>query len=134
MTYLVKSPARRSTWPPAHYVAPVRRRSVAQGPAVNIQETDEAFILSLMAPGRKREQFELSVDKDVLSIHGQAPEGTEGMKYTHREFGLVDFERRFHLPETIDAARVSARYDDGVLYITLPKTEPVQTVRSISVQ
>jgi len=112
----------------------VRGPQAAPRPAVNIAETDEAFELSLAVPGWQRDCFTLSVEQDQLKIAGQAPEATEETRYTRREFVQGDFERRFHLPETIDAEGIEATYAEGILRISLPKVDPKPSARSISVQ
>ena len=101
-------------------------------PSVNIIETDEAFEVKLAAPGLKKEDFEIKVDKDQLLVKvtqeestSEASDETEetGPKYRRREFDFSSFSRSFHLPETIDSDAINAAYTDGVLTFTLNKKE-----------
>ena len=103
-------------------------------PSVNIIETDEAFEVKLAAPGLKKEDFQIKIDKDQLLV-SVAPEETKeteenkeeaaeaGPKYRRREFDFGSFSRSFHLHETIDSEAIKATYTDGVLTITLNKKE-----------
>ena len=95
-------------------------------PPVNIKETDNAFTVSLMAPGFKKENFNLEVDNDLLTISSEVKnektEQEEG-KFTRREFSYSSFKRAFTLPETVNTDDINAAYEDGILTITLPKKE-----------
>lgn len=98
-------------------------------PSVNIIEEDEAFEVKLAAPGLKKEDFEIKIDKDQLLVKVSQEEvkdeGSEeaGPTYRRREFDYGSFSRSFHLPETIDTEAIKATYTDGVLTITLNKKE-----------
>ena len=106
-------------------------------PKVNIVETVEEFRIELAAPGLKKENFELKVEKDLLwikGIQGKEAEATEG-KYSKREFAFGVFERRFRLPETINTEGIEANYENGILTVSLPKLEDqVNTPRKIEIQ
>lgn len=94
-------------------------------PAVNIKEGEEDFQLELAVPGHKKEDFNIEVDKDVLTVSLEIKsEETDKMEnYTRREFTLKSFKRAFTLPESIDADKINAAYIDGILKFTLPKKE-----------
>jgi len=98
-------------------------------PPVNIKETETAFSVMLVAPGLKKEDFNIEVDKDVLTISSQVnpeqPEQMEG-KFTRREFVQASFKRAFTLPETVKEDEINAVYADGILTLTLPKKEEAQ--------
>ncbi len=99
---------------------------LAHVPAVNIKETDASFNLELAAPGLKKEDFNLELDNDVLTISAEittdeALETTE--KFTRREFNYQSFKRVFTLPEEVDESKISANYNQGVLNVFLPKKE-----------
>lgn len=95
-------------------------------PPVNIKETDAAFALELVAPGLKKENFNIEIDKELLTISSEnkteKAEEQEG-KFTRREFRTASFKRSFKLPENIKADEINAAYQDGILSITLPKKE-----------
>ncbi len=96
-------------------------------PAVNIRETDTAFVVELAAPGRKREDFKIEVHDKVLSISSERKEQKEEKdaqgKYTRREFGYERFHRAFTLSDQVVDEHIQARYEAGVLQVELPKKE-----------
>lgn len=102
---------------------PQTYRSIAP---VNIRETENAYAVELMAPGFKKEDFNIELDNDLLTISLEVKkentEQEEG-KYTRKEFSYSSFRRSFTLPETINAEEINATYQDGILKITLPKRE-----------
>lgn len=94
-------------------------------PAVNIQENEKDFLLELAVPGRKKDDFTMDVDDNVLTIAAEnknTKEVNEG-NYSRREFNYSSFKRAFTLPETVNEDSIKANYEDGVLTITLPKKE-----------
>tara|TARA_B100001093_G_C26325519_1_gene799546 strand:+ start:24 stop:452 length:429 start_codon:yes stop_codon:yes gene_type:complete len=94
-------------------------------PPVNIRETEGSFTVELMAPGMKKEDFNLEIDNDLLTISAEVKaENTEDNgKFTRREFSFTSFKRSFTLPETVKEDDINAVYEDGILKITLPKKE-----------
>ncbi len=107
-------------------------------PAVNIIETDENFKLELAAPGLKKEDFKISIDNDMLTISSEkkTESGTSGEKYTRKEFTYSSFTRTFTLPEMVDADKINASYEDGLMRVTLPKKEEAKpkAPREVKVQ
>ncbi len=94
-------------------------------PAVNIAEGERDFTLELAIPGQKKEDFNVEVDNDILTISMDAKdEKTEkDGEYTRREFRYTSFKRAFNLPETVNQEDIKADYKDGILRFTLPKKE-----------
>lgn len=96
-------------------------------PAVNIKETDNEFSVELAAPGKKKEDFSIEVDDNVLCISSEAKTETEEKekngKYTRKEFSYSSFKRAFTLPESVNESKIKANYNDGVLNVILPKKE-----------
>ena len=94
-------------------------------PAVNIREGETHFTLELAVPGQKREDFNVEVDNDVLTISMESKdEKTEKEgEYTRREFRYSAFRRAFTLPETVNQEDIRADYKDGILRFSLPKKE-----------
>ncbi|MCP4975807.1 MAG: Hsp20/alpha crystallin family protein [Maribacter sp.] len=94
-------------------------------PAVNIKETEKDFELELAVPGRKKEDFKIEINENVLTISTESntEENVEKDYYTRREFTYSSFKRAFTLPETIDEDNIKANYDNGILKFTLPKKE-----------
>jgi HSP20 family protein len=97
---------------------------------VNIKETDTTYEMHLMAPGLKKEEFKLNVDKNVLHVtYDHKEETTEGVpsdKWLRKEYKLRTFRRSFTLNDKVNIQEISAKYNDGVLVVTLPKKEPAQ--------
>jgi len=94
-------------------------RGALIAPAVDIFENDDALTLVADLPGVSKEQLELGIDRQVLTIEGRIDRAEEGALY--REFGSNGFYRRFHLPENLDLNQTSAELKDGVLTLRLPK-------------
>jgi HSP20 family protein len=94
-------------------------------PPVNIRETDMTFEVELSAPGKAKEDFNIELDNDMLTISSeQKSENTsEDGKFTRREFSHSSFRRSFTLPETVKEDEIKASYENGILKITLPKRE-----------
>ncbi|MGI4751327.1 MAG: Hsp20/alpha crystallin family protein [Janthinobacterium lividum] len=106
-------------------------------PAINIAETDGDFQIELAAPGLKKEDFKINVEKNVLSISADKKNenNEEGKKFSKREFSYASFNRSFNLPETIDNQKIEAAYTDGVLKLTIAKKEEAKIqAREIAVQ
>lgn len=94
-------------------------------PAVNIIEHDNGFELELSVPGRSKEDFNIEVDDNVLTVSSEiaSEEKTEDAKYTRREFSLGSFKRVFTLPDSVNVDGIKADYTNGVLTFALPKKE-----------
>ena len=101
------------------------QQRMANVPAVNISENDDAFVLEVAAPGMKRENFSLNVEENRLIIEGRVEEEkeTNEKNYNRREFNFSSFQRTFTLPKSVDQENIKASYNDGILHIELPKKE-----------
>lgn len=100
-------------------------------PSVNVLEKDDAYILEVAAPGMKKSDFEVHVDNGVLRIKAETEHKSEddGEKYMRREFSYQRFTRSFALPENVSEDLIQAGYEDGVLRVELPKSEPTPEMR-----
>jgi len=97
---------------------------VSRVPAVNIAENENEFHIELAAPGLKKEDFKINLDKNVLSVSADKKvENVEGTKFSKREYNYTSFTRSFTLPETVDHSKINAEYTDGVLKLTVAKRE-----------
>jgi HSP20 family protein len=92
-------------------------------PAVDLTETDTAFIVKAEMPGISKDQVTISVREDSITIKGEQKKETEKKeeRYHLRETYQGYFERALALPGVIDAGKASAKMEDGVLTVTLPK-------------
>lgn len=108
-----------------------------QTPAVNIIEHNDSFIVEVAAPGLKKEDFEIELDHNLLTVSTELENETENTndKYTRREFNYQSFKRSFTLPKSVNVAKIGANYVDGVLRLELPKKEEakVQPKRLIEI-
>lgn len=97
-------------------------------PPVNIKEADGYFAVELIAPGLKKEDFNIEVENGLLTISSEtkAEKMQEEGKYTRREYTHISFKRAFTLPETVNEDGIDANYADGILTLTLPKKEEAQ--------
>lgn len=98
-------------------------------PAVNIRENEDSFQIEVAAPGLAKENFKVNLDRNLLTISSEVKhEKEEGdKKYSRHEFSYQSFQRSFTLPEaTVEGDRISAKYADGILYVTLPKREEIK--------
>jgi HSP20 family protein len=91
-----------------------------QRAAVNVYKTDNSFEMLVFAPGRIKENFSLNVKGRELAVSYTPPEGFPKFDWVQREYSRGGFERTFTLDETIDATKISAKYEDGVLQVSLP--------------
>ncbi|WP_437396881.1 Hsp20/alpha crystallin family protein [Flagellimonas lutimaris] len=94
-------------------------------PAVNIKDNTEGFELELAVPGMKKDDFTVEIDNDVLTISSEVEIENEenNENYTRKEFSFTSFKRAFTLPETVDGSKIDAKYEDGILKLTLPKKQ-----------
>lgn len=96
-------------------------------PAVNIKETDNSYSLELAAPGKVKDDFQIEIDHNVLTISSEVKTENEQKddagRYTRREFSYAAFRRAFTLPDSVNADDINANYENGVLNITLPKKQ-----------
>lgn len=100
-------------------------RLVTRVPAVNITETEDAFAVELAAPGLKKSDFKISVDKNIISIAVDKVEESEVKEklYSKKEYSYTSFSRSFTLPETVDYSNIDASYEDGILNVKIGKKE-----------
>lgn len=105
-------------------------------PAVNISEQDGKYTLELSAPGFQKEDFKIEIKKGMLTISGEhkAESETTEKKFTRKEFIYGSFQRSFSLPETINEDAVEAKYENGILNITLVKwDDPKKAPKEIKI-
>lgn len=104
-------------------------------PAVDIKETDEAFVIHADLPGVKAEDIEVTMEEGVLTIKGERESSRVDEKedYKRVERFSGSFMRRFTLPDIADSSNVSAKTKEGVLELVIPKVEKAKP-QKISVQ
>jgi HSP20 family protein len=96
-------------------------------PVVDVRETQDQLMLQAELPGVTADDVDVSVENGLLTISGEKKqeirEGEEGSNHHLVERRYGRFERRFTLPRTVDAEKVAANYESGILTVTLPKAE-----------
>jgi HSP20 family protein len=104
---------------------------------VNITETENEYVLELVAPGLEKEDFSVNLDKNTLTISAdkKVQEENENAKVVRKEFRHQSFKRSFTVDEKIDAQNIVAKYINGVLTLNLPKKPEVkQATKQITIQ
>jgi HSP20 family protein len=106
-------------------LARINRNYVPASPAVNVIEDEQGFRIEVSAPGVQRDDFNLEVENDVLTISTGQEESKDEQKqnFLRREFNFRTFKRSFQLPESVDQEEISATHDAGILTLSLPKKE-----------
>lgn len=94
-------------------------------PSVDISETDAAYLVRAEIPGVKKEDVEVTIQDGMLTIQGERKQETEekGKKFHRVERCYGSFMRSFQMPDDADAEKVTAEFKDGMLNITLTKSE-----------
>jgi HSP20 family protein len=94
-------------------------------PPVDIYETAEGLVVKADLPGVARENLDVRVENNLLTIRGKSAHVAPG-EPIYREYELVNFFRQFELNERVDQAKISADLKHGVLTLQLPKAEEVK--------
>jgi len=95
-------------------------------PSVNIKESTDAFDVEVAAPGFSKDEFRIELNNDLLTISSEKKvenETKEGENFTRREFSYQSFSRTFTLPNTVNSENIGARYENGILKVSIPKKE-----------
>ena len=95
-------------------------------PQVNIVETKDSFVLEAEMPGVSKEGLEVLLEGNELTIVGRRQTGVPGAEPVYRESSPRDFRREFVLDPSIDTSKLTATIEQGLLTLTLPKTEKVK--------
>ena len=103
----------------------------AWAPSVDIYENKDQIVLEAELPGMKQEDFDLSIENNVLTLRGERrfekTDETDNYHRVERSYGA--FTRSFTLPQTVSAEGANAEYNNGVLRVTLPKREETKARR-----
>ena len=98
-------------------------------PAVNVKETNDDFVIELAAPGMEKDDFKINFKNNVLTISSEKKSEHEEKKdnYTRKEFSYQSFQRSFTVSDNVvEGDKIAAKYNNGILNITLPKREEVK--------
>jgi HSP20 family protein len=104
---------------------------ISRVPAVNIAENANEFHIELAAPGLKKDDFKITLDKNKLSVtvnrKNENPDDVK--KFSKQEFSYNNFEKSFTLPDSVDFSKIDAKYEDGILVLTIAKKEEAKLVK-----
>ena len=101
-------------------------------PSTNVIENEDAYKLEIAAPGYTKKDFNINLEKNVLTISSEH-EMKEEVKYSRQEFAVGRFSRSFNVPETIETEKIKAEYKNGVLSVSLPKKEEMKISKKIQI-
>jgi len=92
-------------------------------PAVNVIETNEKFMLEFSAPGFVKEEFNISLEDNTITVMAEHKNEivNNEKNYLRKEFTYKSFSRSFALPENIDSETLNAKYENGILNVIIPK-------------
>ena len=99
-------------------------------PALDLYESGDQFVAVVELPGMRKEDIDISLHDGTLTISGERKgESTNGEKAQRTERYVGTFRRSLALPTRVDANKVTATYEDGILKVTLPKAEEAKPKR-----
>ena len=131
-----------SSWMDKFFNAPLDEffsyNKIMNIPAVNVNETDKDFRLSIAAPGLEKKDFKVDASDDMLTIsaeHEKEQTEEKNGRFNRREYNYSSWSRSFTLPENCDFGKIDAGYKNGELKIVIPKMEvkEAREVKSISI-
>lgn len=107
-------------------------RTSATAPAINVKENDKAYTVELAAPGMQKEDFNVHINDEgnlIVKMEHKSEQNEEdkNTRYLRREFSYTKFEQTLILPDDVKKEDISARVDNGVLTVELPKMQKEET-------
>lgn len=98
-------------------------------PPANILETADDFRIEMQVPGFAKEEIKIRVEDQVLTVSSDVVEneGNQDERFARREFERASFSRRFRLSNWVDTQNITAKYEQGVLVIQIPKREEIKS-------
>ena len=108
-------------------------RANSTAPAVNVKESDKEYTMELAAPGIKKEYCRVGINDEgflTIAIENKQEHKHEDKNhhYLRREFSYSNYEQNYTLPDDVEKDNISAKVEDGILTITMPKTAPKEKV------
>lgn len=96
-----------------------------QSPKMNIIDGENSYEIHVQAPGHKKGDFDINVEGGMITISNSFEESSEDSQknWTRREFYRSQFSRSFRLPKDVNSDEISAKYEDGILEINIPKSQ-----------
>ncbi|MBP5483263.1 MAG: Hsp20/alpha crystallin family protein [Bacteroidales bacterium] len=111
-------------------------RPTYTAPAINVMETEKEYDVELAAPGLDKEDFKVHVDEEnnlhiEMEKKSENKEEKKNGRYLRREFSYEKFQQTLLLPDDVDADKIEAKVEKGVLSVRLPKKEKIQKTEAI---
>lgn len=130
-----KSPFKTSPFRSSDENKTTHRKGTMMIPAANVDETENEYILTIASPGFRRENFQLMIEKDLITIAAAKEASSESCIHDRCEYDYNHWKRVFLLPDDADALMTRARYEDGELIIRIPreKAEKLSAITTIYV-
>lgn len=118
-----------SLWPALRRLRALEPNEASWLPAVDLAQTPESFRVTVDLPGLRREDINLTVENNTLTLSGERKfEKTEaGPHFDRIERAYGKFSRTFHLPTNVDNTKVEASFENGVLTVEIPKAETAKS-------
>lgn len=97
----------------------------ANTPLVNVINQDNQYVIEVAAPGIKKEDISIKLENNKLVIASESKDekNEKNINYTIKEFGFTSFSKTFFVPKDIEAEKINADYNNGVLSVSIPKKE-----------
>ena len=107
-------------------------------PAVNVIENKDHYCVSIAAPGLKKQDFKIDIEGNMLTISCEKEDHREekDARYTRKEYNYSSFSRSFTIPDEVRKEKIEAKYEDGILKLTMPRMHAVkpEAVQQIEVR
>lgn len=111
-------------------------RNSNYSPTVDIAETEKEFEIQFHLPGMKKDEININVESDRLTVSGERKmeNETKNKNYHTVESHFGSFSRSFYLPDSVNATKIDASYKDGILTVLVPKDEKKESKRTINIK
>ena len=96
-------------------------------PETNIKESDKDFIIEFAIPGKSNDDFEVELDKNLLTIKSNGSVSENDYNYMQQQFNFSTFSKSYELPDSVDLNKIDSHYRNGMLTIILPKRKEFHT-------
>jgi len=96
-------------------------------PATNIKESDKDFIIEFAIPGKSNDDFEVELDKNLLTIKSNGSVLENDYNYMQQQFNFSTFSKSYELPDSVDLNKIDSHYRNGMLTVILPKRKEFHT-------
>ncbi|MBL6647733.1 MAG: Hsp20/alpha crystallin family protein [Flavobacteriaceae bacterium] len=96
-------------------------------PATNVKESDKDFIIEFAIPGKSNDDFEVELDKNLLTIKSNGSISENDYNYMQQQFNFSTFSKSYELPDSVDLNKIDSHYRNGMLTVILPKRKEFHT-------